>query len=99
MKFGVGQISSVDKTGLEEVKTLLVPYMKGFCESHNVDMVCVMLTNIIDESSELIYEGEEAAELLGKAFHVPAENGAIYLPGVVSRKKQLIPSVMAALQG
>ena len=62
-------------------------------------MVCVMLTNIIDESSELIYEGEEAAELLGKAFHVPAENGAIYLPGVVSRKKQLIPSVMAALQG
>lgn len=99
MKFGVGQISSVDKTGLEEVKSLLVPYMKGFCESHNVDMVCVMLTNIIDESSELIYEGEEAAELLGKAFHVPAENGAIYLPGVVSRKKQLIPSVMAALQG
>lgn len=61
--------------------------MKGFCESHNVDMVCVMLTNIIDESSELIYEGEEAAELLGKAFHVPAENGAIYLPGCSIKKK------------
>lgn len=99
VKFGVGQISSVDKTGLEEVKKTLRPYMDGFCKSHSVDMVCVMLTNIIDESSELIYEGEDAAELLSKAFHTHAENGSIYLPGVVSRKKQLIPAVMSALQG
>ncbi|MCD8037466.1 MAG: putative manganese-dependent inorganic diphosphatase [Clostridiales bacterium] len=100
VKFGVGQISSIDKTGLDEVKKLLEPYMDGFCESHGVDMVCMMLTNIIEEGSDLMFEGENAAEILSKAFRTDAENGKlINLPGVVSRKKQLIPSIMAALQG
>ncbi len=100
VKFGVGQISSIDKTGLDEVKKLLEPYMDGFCESHGVDMVCMMLTNIIEEGSDLMFESENAAEILSKAFRTDAENGKpINLPGVVSRKKQLIPSIMAALQG
>ncbi len=100
IKFGVGQISSIDKTGLEDVKKLLEPYMDGFCETHGIDMVCMMLTNIIEEGSELMFEGENAAEILSKAFRTDAENGKpISLPGVVSRKKQLIPSIMASLQG
>lgn len=100
IKFGVGQISSIDKTGLEDVKKLLEPYMDGFCENHGIDMVCMMLTNIIEEGSELMFEGKDAAEILSKAFRTDAKKGKpISLPGVVSRKKQLIPSIMASLQG
>ncbi|MDD5944251.1 MAG: putative manganese-dependent inorganic diphosphatase [Clostridia bacterium] len=99
IKFGVGQISSIDKTGLDEVRELLKPYLDGFCESHGVDMVCMMLTNIIEEGSDLMFEGKDAVTILSKAFRTDVKEGeAISLPGVVSRKKQLIPSIMAALQ-
>ena len=98
VKFGIGQISSIDQQGLEEIKDRLLPYMEGFCDAHNIDMVCVMLTNIIEEGSQLIYEGPKAKEILAKAFNTNTDNNdPIELPGVVSRKKQLVPSVLAAL--
>lgn len=58
-----------------------------------------MLTNIINESTELVYYGDGAKELVENAFHPETigENSAV-LPGVVSRKKQLIPGFMLALQ-
>ena len=62
-------------------------------------MVCMMLTNIIEEGSDLMFEGKDAVTILSKAFRTDVKEGeAISLPGVVSRKKQLIPSIMAALQ-
>ncbi|MDR4022697.1 MAG: putative manganese-dependent inorganic diphosphatase [Eubacteriales bacterium] len=100
IKFGVGQISSIDKTGLEDVKKLLEPYMQGFSQSHGIDMACMLLTNIIEEGSELMFEGEIAKDVLKKAFRTEVQDGeTINLPGVVSRKKQFIPAIMASLQG
>ena len=100
VKFGVGQISSIDKKGLDEIKQRLEPYMRGFSEAHGIDMACVMLTNIMEEGTELIYEGKNAGEILGKAFSADTSSGEpISLPGVVSRKKQLIPTILAAIQG
>ena len=100
IKFGVGQISSIDKTGLEDVKKLLEPYMHGFSQSHGIDMACMLLTNIIEEGSELMFEGEIAKDVLKKAFRTEVQDGeTINLPGVVSRKKQFIPAIMASLQG
>ena len=42
--------------------------------------------------------GLGAEELVGKAFHAVVENGAAVLPGVVSRKKQMIPSLISAIK-
>lgn len=99
IKFGVGQISSTDKESLAQAKKLLLPYIKEFVESHDIEMVCVMLTNIIDESSELIFVGEQAADVILKAFgRELIDDNSVYLPDVVSRKKQLIPAIMTALQ-
>ena len=61
-------------------------------------MVFFMLTNIIDESTELLYYGDQAKELNQAAFPVEADDKSCVLPGVVSRKKQLIPAFMTALQ-
>lgn len=100
IKFGVGQISSIDKEGLEDVKKLLEPYMQGFSKSHGIDMACMLLTNIIEEGSELMFEGEEAADILKKAYRCEVQDGqTINLPGVVSRKKQFIPTIIASIQG
>ena len=55
-----------------------------------------MMTNIIDETTELIYYGEGSEEMAEIAFHKKPEDGSFILPGVVSRKKQLIPAMMEA---
>lgn len=96
--FGVGQINSMNADELEAIKDKLVPYMEKAFSDHKVSMIFFMLTNISEESTELLYEGNGAAELVKRAFRRPAEEKDIILEGIVSRKKQLIPSLMMALQ-
>lgn len=96
--FGVGQLSAMDDDTLQEVKDKLLPYLETAKKDKNADMVFIMLTNILDESTEMIFAGEGAAELLDKAYPNSVVDGRYILPGVVSRKKQLIPSIMEALQ-
>jgi manganese-dependent inorganic pyrophosphatase len=61
-------------------------------------MVFFMLTNIIRESTELLSVGSQAKALIEGAFNVKQTNDGFVLEGVVSRKKQLIPALVAAIQ-
>ena len=96
--FGVGQISSMDADELKEIKERLIPFMVSECGRHGVSRVYFMLTNIIEQSTELLFYGEGSEEMAVNAFKMQPENGTIYLKGVVSRKKQLIPPLMEAAQ-
>ncbi|HIV25426.1 MAG TPA: putative manganese-dependent inorganic diphosphatase [Candidatus Scatomonas pullistercoris] len=96
--FGVGQINSMDAEELKAIRQNLAPHLKSECGKHGIQMVFFMLTNIIEESTELLYYGEHAKELIEGAFPVRAGEKSCILPGVVSRKKQLIPAFMNALQ-
>ena len=101
--FGVGQISSLNAKELEELKDRMLPYMKKAREEHGVDMMFFMLTNILTESTELLCEGQGAKQMIAGAFRAEeeesgAEDHIVSLPGVVSRKKQLIPGIMLAVQ-
>lgn len=96
--FGVGQISAMTQEELDQVKEKLQPYLQQVIAERKVSMVFVMLTNILEENTYLICAGEGAEELVQNAYHVHEENGYYLLKGVVSRKKQLIPMFMSALQ-
>ena len=96
--FGVGQISSMDADELKEIKERLLPFMVSECGRHGVSRVYFMLTNIIEQSTELLFYGEGSEEMAVNAFKMQPENGTIYLKGVVSRKIQLIPPLMQAAQ-
>ena len=101
--YGVGQISSLNADELVELKERLLPFLKKPHEEHGVDMIFFMLTNILTESTSLLCEGEGAEELIRTAFHMEEagaddEANVVELPGVVSRKKQLIPSIMIACE-
>lgn len=98
INFGVGQISSMDSDELAEIKERLVPFMVSECGRHGVTRVFFMLTNIIEESTELLYYGEGSEEMAHIAFHMEPKDGVFDLKGVVSRKKQLIPALMEAAQ-
>ena len=103
VNFGVGQISSLNSKELDELKERMLPYMKKAREEHGVDMMFFMLTSILTESTELLCEGQGAKQLIATAFRAEdstdsGEDHLVSLPGVVSRKKQLIPGIMIAVQ-
>lgn len=95
--FGVGQINSMDSDELITIKQKLMPYMEKAIENHGVRMIFFMLTNILDESTELLYKGNGSKEAIQNAFKITID-GSVILKGLVSRKKQLIPALMSALQ-
>ena len=98
--FGVGQITSVNEDELTEIKKELLPYMEKALGSHGESMLFFMLTDIINESTELLFYGGDSKNVVSEAFHKEPQEGeqSVILPGVVSRKKQLIPSFMTAMQ-
>lgn len=102
VSFGVGQISSLNEQELEQLQERLRPYLKKVHEMHpDVNMIFFMLTNILTESTLLLCEGSGAEAMIRETFHMEEskENkGSVELPGVVSRKKQLIPAIVMALQ-
>lgn len=98
IQFGVAQISAVSRKQLNTIKGDLQEYMRKVLEEKGLKMVFVMLTDIFQEETELIYAGGMAKPVIEKAFGVEEQEGGFLLPNVVSRKKQLIPQMMQAMQ-
>ena len=95
-EIGVGQINSLDKSEQAVIKDKLMTYLDKAYKDHKLDMIFFMLTNIMDESTEVIYCGSGADKILEEAFNVKVENDSAILKGVVSRKKQFIPRITSA---
>ena len=102
--FAVGQITSLDENELKALEPRMLAYMQRSHETDNLNMIFFMLTNILTESTELLCVGQGAVQLAAKAFHLDQDEETeksepvVSLPGVVSRKKQLIPELMLAEQ-
>ena len=88
------------------MKGRMLSYCEKAREQHNADMMFFMLTNILTESTDVLCVGQGAEQLVASAFHITDEeegglekhDGIVFLPGVVSRKKQLAPQIIMALQ-
>ncbi len=95
---GVGQVNSMSAEELQDIKADVLPHLDRARKSHKLDMVFFMLTNIITESSELLCCGSDARDKIISAFDLREDTEDILLKGVVSRKKQLVPTLVGALQ-
>lgn len=96
--FGVGQVNSMSAKELTEIKTQIESELDKIRQNHRLDMIFFMLTNIMTESSELLCVGPEAREKAISAFDLNGKSDTLYLKGVVSRKKQLVPAIVETLQ-
>lgn len=98
VSFGVGQINSMTQKDLEDVRERMIPYMEKALTAHSIPMLFFMLTDILQGTTELLCAGNGAKQLALEAFHLPEDTGQIILENTVSRKKQLIPALMQAIQ-
>lgn len=95
-EFGVGQISSLDTAELEHLKTEMIGFMDSTLDKD--DTAFFLLTNILQESSCIVFHGENSGKILENAFGVPVDDHFVNLEGIVSRKKQFVPKIISALE-
>jgi manganese-dependent inorganic pyrophosphatase len=93
LSMGVGQINSMDRRELDEIKKRMLVYMNKVNKEKKLDLVLFMLTDIAHESTQLLFVGSHK-ELISRAFDGVSDENSIELPGVVSRKKQVIPPLI-----
>ena len=97
-KMTVSQVTSVSRRELERVKERMLPYMESLLPNSGMDMLFLMMTNIIDQSTEMLFVGQGAKGIVESAFAQDSADNSILLPGVVSRKKQVIGPLMTAME-
>ena len=98
VRFGVGQGSYMSERNRRASEALVGPYLQTVLSKQRLDYVFYMFTDVRASSTELLMAGDRAQEVVERAFGVGIENGMAMLPGVVSRKKQMIPGLMAAIK-
>lgn len=93
----VSQISVMDPKEILDIEKKLIEVMKENCEREGFDMHLLMATDILEEATYLLYAGSPKT-LIGEAFKKDASGTHVYLPGVMSRKKQIIPPLSEAVK-
>lgn len=93
---GVGQITCVNSEHILERKQEFLKEMQSTMRERHYSLMLLMLTDVLREGTQLIYLGDE--ETIRQAFSPEAKNNEVFLPRVMSRKKQIIP-ILSAMWG
>ena len=93
----VAQITCVDSPSMLQCKEEFLQLMQKRTKQEHLDLMILMLTDVLHCGTELVFLGDE--EIIEQAFDTKNISGQhVFLPGVVSRKKQIVPA-LAALWG
>ena len=92
----VSQITCTDSPALLERKEEFLKLMGTAAKKKGLDMMILMLTDVLLEGTQLIYVGND--ETIQQAFSVQPKDNTVFLPKIMSRKKQVIP-MLSALWG
>lgn len=90
---GVSQITCIDSSIFLARKAEFLEVMEKRKKENDLDLVLLMLTDVLKDGSTIIYLGND--ETIAQAFNVQPVDNIVFLPGVMSRKKQIIPMLTA----
>lgn len=93
---GVGQITCVDSVSILKRKAEFLAEMEKATAEKGYNIMILMLTDVLLEGTQIIFLGN--ADDIAQAFGVEPQGNTLFLPGVMSRKKQVIP-MLSALWG
>jgi manganese-dependent inorganic pyrophosphatase len=89
-KVGVGQLEVVDLSLFDDKKEMLFEEMKKEKEKKGLHTITLLLTDIMTEGSQLLCVSDDES-IVEKAFGKTLKEHQVWLDGVLSRKKQIIP--------
>lgn len=94
----IDQINTVDLNDVINRESGIKEAMANEATQEGYDLFLVLATNVLDSNSELFVYGEPK-DMVEKAFNAKLTNDRVNLPGVVSRKKQVVPPLQETLEG
>lgn len=95
--FAVSQVETVDLRLFAERRAKLLSIMERMCAARAYVLMCLMVTNIFQDGTEIIVAGQKG-HLVEDAFSHQHIDGGIFLKGILSRKKQVVPVIYQALR-
>ncbi len=98
IRFGIGQGSYMSEKNRRSSEALIAPYLETALQKQDLNYIFYMFTDVRNSTTELLMAGKGAEELVEKAFQTKVENGMAVLPGVVSRKKQMVPVLINTIK-
>lgn len=90
---GVGQVTTLDSSKMLELREEFLSEMRKLKDTKGYGIIILMLTDVLLEGTQLIYIGSD--DTIRRAFSVEPKDNCLFLPGVMSRKKQIIPMLTA----
>ena len=101
-EIGVGQVTVLGEEAINNMSNRMLPFMQEFISRTRLDIVILMMTDIIEECSTILYISKDKnldmQSVVEDGFGVKAQETSALLHGVVSRKKQLIPSITIGMK-
>lgn len=95
---GIGQINCMNTDETEKIKKSMTEYLLNRQKTDS-DIIIFIITHILEDGSDIIGVGDGACALLTSAFGRDFSEHNLFLPGVVSRKKQVVPALINAMAG
>ena len=90
-RLGIGQINCIDSAELLKRREEFVSIMEQVKTEREFDILLLMLTDVLREGTVLLSVGD--LDTVEEAFNVKIKDNAVFLPGVLSRKKQVVPAL------
>jgi len=95
--FAISQVETVDMRMVSDRRSNLSEKMEEICATRGYTFMCLMITNILEEGTDLLVAGAKK-QMVENAFIHDHLNGGIFLQGILSRKKQVVPVLYQMLQ-
>lgn len=95
-KVGIAQVNTMDIEGFGKYKKDMLDYMNKLCEDGHFDFNVLLLTDVINANSE-VFVGGNQPHYVEEAFNVKLDDREANLPGIISRKKQVVPAITEAI--
>ena len=92
-KFRVSVLETTSPATVLDRKDALVAAMPGVASEDEVDQVLLFIVDILNEEATLLVPNDLVKGVAEKSFDASVDGDTVVLPGVVSRKKQIIPNL------
>ena len=92
VKYQVAQVNTASIEDVLKSKTEIENAMEEFIKENSEDLFVLLITDILENNSQILVVGSRK-DIAEKAFNIKLEDNMAFLPGVVSRKKQVVPVI------
>lgn len=97
ISFAVSQVFTLDIDSVLSKKEEYIKYINELAKNKGYRLVLLVITDIIRNGSYLLYT-DGSAEIIADGFNFSEINQGVYIDGVVSRKKQIVPAIMDVIR-